>query len=83
MSLFNINEQKMLDYYDKLMDQVYLQYHHHQSNIPHYHISAAESAMIAGYTAMADHYASMIDDPGDKRVHLHSDPKFSNGLPRK
>jgi hypothetical protein len=84
-SSMNVNEQKMLDYYEKLMDQVYLQYHTHPTNLAHIYLTAAESAEMVYYDAMGRNLASAVSPAGkkNKKVHLHTDPNYSNGLPRK
>ena len=49
---FNVNEQKMLDYYDQLMDQVKLLYHTHPTNLTHIGLTDAEIADMVYYDAM-------------------------------
>ncbi len=86
-TVFNVNEQKMLDYYDKLMDQVYLLYHTHPTNLTHIGLTDAEIAEMVYYDAMgrnlAENLSAAPSQGKKKKVHLHSDQKHSNGLPRK
>jgi hypothetical protein len=85
-TIMNINEQKMLDYYEKVMDQVYLLYHKHPTNLTHINLSDAERSELTYYDAMGRDLAQSLEahtGKKNKRVHLHSDPNFSNGLPRK
>lgn len=75
-----IDEEDMLDYYDQVMDEVYLKYHTHPTNLPHHNPTEAELAEIAcnnGYGRAPGGQAR------DKRVHYHRDEAHSNGLPRK
>jgi hypothetical protein len=83
----NINEQKMVDNYEKLMDQVYLLYHTHPTNLPHIPLSDAEIAEMAYYQAMANNlgeeFTATLGKRKKKKVYLQSDSKHSNGLLRK
>jgi hypothetical protein len=83
----NVNEQKMLDYYENVMDQVYLLYHMHPTNLPHVNLTDSEVAEMVYYDAMgrelADELAATSGQRKKKKVHLYSDRKRSNGLPRK
>ena len=84
-TVINVNEQKMLDSYEKLMDQVYLMYHFHPSNIPHIDLTAAEKAEMVEYDAMGKGLAEILKKTkgGRKVVRLITDSKRSNGLKRK
>jgi hypothetical protein len=82
-----INEQKMLDYYEKLMDQVYLLYHSHPTNLTHVPLSDAELAEMSYYAAMAKElggeYSASIPKRKLKKVYSMTDSNHSNGLLRK
>lgn len=77
---FNINEQKMLDYYDQLMDQVYLLYHNHPSHLVHIEVTPAEAAEMVEAEGVVRAAGKLV---ASKKVHLIGDPNRSNGLPRK
>ena len=70
-----INEQKMLDFYDRMMERVWLEDMPHGTNLSKHtgeHINPIGSGQefnIGG-------------NSGDKRVH-HQITKYSNGLPRR
>ncbi len=85
-TIMNVNEQKMLDYYDKLMDQVYLLYHTHPTNLTHLSLTDAEIAEMVYCDAMGRNLADGLEaktGKKNKKVHLHTNANFSNGLPRK
>jgi hypothetical protein len=83
----NVDEQRMLDYYDKLMDQVYLQYHVHPTNLERIPLSDAELAELSYYQAMAkefgEEFNTSISKRKKKKVYSMTDTKHSNGLLRK
>lgn len=86
-TILNVNEQKMLGYYEKLLDQVYLLYHTHPTNLAHINLTEAEIAEMVYYDAMGRNLAGSAEMQSckkkNKKVHLHSDSRVSNGLPRK
>ena len=70
----NVNEQKMLDYYEKLMDDVYLLYHRHPTNIQTY--------PNGYYQGDGEGYAKGVNT-NSKKVHIiGSDSGISNGIRR-
>lgn len=79
---FNIDEAKMLDYYDKLMDQVYLLYHTHPTNLTHISLTDAEVAEMSEADAMGRSLAATAKNIAKrKKVVLHGVKGMSNGLP--
>ena len=50
----NVNEQKMLDSYELLMDQVYLIYHLHPTSLPHIDLTPAEMAEMSEMTGLGN-----------------------------
>lgn len=56
----SIDEQKMLNYYEKLMDQVYLLYHQHPTNLVHVNLTDAEKAEQGYNAAMAKQLGSQM-----------------------
>jgi hypothetical protein len=82
----HINEQRMQEYYDQVMDQVLLLYHTHPSNLIHISLSDTERAEMAVYDAMGQELAESLKGKPEhrtKKVRLHTDSHFSNGLPRR
>jgi hypothetical protein len=81
-----INEAMLLDYYEQLMDEVYLLYHHHQTNIPHLSISDAELAEMSEYDAMGRSLAAAsMDNQRIKstKVIFFRRPRSTANLPRR
>jgi hypothetical protein len=87
-SQMNINEQKMQGIYERIMDQVYLMYHTHPSQLPHVNLSAAElleyaesgriPQRILGAAASA---AAQAENHGKVTQHQHLNT--SNGMRRR
>lgn len=65
-------EQRMTNYYEKRMDNVYLQYHRHPTYIPNYGPDK--------YTNEGEGYAKGVNT-NSKKVTLITDASKSNGLP--
>lgn len=60
MSTFiNLNESKLMEYYEAVMDEVYLQYFTFPSEIPNIPISDADRADMSYYESMGRGLASM------------------------
>lgn len=87
----HLNESKLMDYYEKMMDEVVLQHHTYPSNIPAWARCGPEAGLEqAMYASEAlDHLEALEAQEGrraagrSKQVNLHSDPKYSNGLRRR
>lgn len=82
----HLNESKLMEYYEKMMDEVYLQYFTFPSDIPNIPISDADRADMSYYEAMGRGYADQLPKdthPNSKRVKFHRDPKYCNGLLRR
>ncbi len=73
------------DYYEKLMDRIYLNHHSYPTNIPNYSISNAELAEMGEFDAMGRELANGLPRQarGRKQTIFHRDPDFCNGLPRR
>lgn len=85
-TLIHLNESKLMEYYEKMMDEVYLTHFSFPSNLPHLPINDSEMGEMIYYEAMARGLADQLPkNKGgkSKRVNLHSDPKYSNGLRRR
>ncbi len=80
----HLNESKLMEYYEKMMDEIYLEYFTFPSDIPNIPMSDADRADMSYYNAMGRAYADLLP-PGkkNKRVKFHSDPKYCNGLRRR
>lgn len=80
-------DQRMLNnYYERMMDEVYLLYHTYPTTLTHIDLSAAEAAEVGYLDAVGKGLAaSRQTGSGSKRkkVMFDSDPNFCNGLPRK
>lgn len=85
-TFINLNESKLMDYYEKMMDEVVLQYHTFPSDIPAWarcgHAEGLEQAM---YESEALAHLAALGDTGkpSKRIKHHYDPKYCNGLRRR
>jgi hypothetical protein len=77
----NINEQKMQDYYEKLMDRIYLEFFDHSTHLERIDLSPAERAQLSYYQAQAKQIAESMPH-GDKKVHIE-ETAYSNGLRRR
>lgn len=77
-------EERMERSYEKLMDEVYLKFHYHPSNIPHIDLTPAEKAEMVEADAMGKGLARIMAETagGRKVVRLITDQTRSNGLPR-
>jgi hypothetical protein len=71
------------NYTDYLRDVGYLLYHPHQSHIQAITLTDDESAEIIEYNSMGRNLADRNLWKNQKKVILHNDPDFSNGLPRR
>ena len=74
------------DYYESVLDRIYLSHHTYPTNIPNYRISAAEAAEQSeadGYGRMSGGGGRGWSSAGHKCTVFHRDPNFCNGLPRK
>lgn len=81
-----MTQQSVYDYYEKLMDRIYLSHHTYPTNIPNYRITAAEAAEMSEYDAMGRELGGGLGNgrsAGHKCTVFHRDPDFCNGLPRK
>lgn len=81
-----LNETSLVNYYDQLLDELYLLHHIHPSNIPNIDLSPEEIAASNEYDGMARGLAAY--SPGTKGnrskiARFHGDPHYCNGLPRK
>ena len=90
-TFIHLNESKLMDYYEKMMDDIYLQYFTFPSDFPYLPISDADRADMSYYEAMGRGHAQAAGLEGETtarfspspRVNHHSDPKYCNGLPRR
>jgi len=81
-----VNETMLMEEFENLLDEMYLTFHYHQTNIPHYDISDAERSEMSYYDSLGSHLADEIEQGSNhksKIVNFHSDPKYCNGLPRR
>jgi hypothetical protein len=60
----HFDEARLLDSYERTMDEIYLMEHHHQTNIPHLTLSDAELAEMSEYNA-----AGCVLSPASTDVH--------------
>lgn len=79
----SINEAKLLDAHEAMMDEIYLLYHVHPTNIQHLDLSPAELAEMSEADAMGRGLAGQLPRHGGKNVVLHNRPDYCNGLPRR
>ena len=85
MTRITINESKLLDYHDQLLDELYALYHIHPTKIVDYHPSKAELQILAEGGVAADALAAQINGGGrtSTKVNFESNPTHCNGLPRR
>lgn len=83
---FHINEARLLQYHEDMMDEVYLLYHTYPTNFPNYALTPAELAEMSEADALG---RSMGRNPGGHEVcagrkctTFHRGDTV-NGLPRK
>lgn len=82
----SLDENRLMQYYEDLMDEVYLLYHIHPTNIPNIPLTDTEFADMCEYTGMVDYFNEKSSDSRgrkNKKTKHFSDPDFSNGLPRR
>ena len=84
-SNMNINEPEAQNRFGRLMDQVYMLYHVHPSNLEHIGLTDAEKTEMVYYDAMGRNLSYVLDHTAGgqklKKVILHT-TNTSNGLPR-
>lgn len=78
---FDVNEREMLDYFEKLMDEVYTRYHLHPSNLPFVHLTDEQKLEIAVSGRIPNYLVQQVERVGGGYGHQHLNT--SNGLPRK
>ena len=79
-----ITEREIYNYYDRLMDKIYLAYHQYPTNIPPYSFTAEELAEMSEADATGRELARGLGGGrGHKCTQFHRDPDFCNGLPRR
>ena len=82
----SINEARLLDYHDQLLDELYLLYHIHPTKIVDFHPSQAELAEMNEVLGLGMEFTSHFDGKSkrkSKKVNFHSNPNTCNGLPRR
>ena len=82
----SIDEARMLDNYEQMMDEIYLLYHTYPTNLIHINLSDSERAEMGEYDAIGRGLAERLPvstEMKQKKVVLHNDPYYFNGLPRK
>ena len=82
----SLDENRLMQYYEDLMDDVYLLYHVHPTNIPNIPLTDSEFAEMSEFTGMVDNFNQKSFDFRDrknKKTRHFSDPDFSNGIPRR
>jgi hypothetical protein len=85
-TIIPLNESKLMDFYEKIMDEVYLIYHTHPTNIPHMPISDEERAEMSYYEAMARDVETQFAAnrlTKSKKVIFHKNPNYCNGKLRR
>lgn len=85
-SRININEARLLQYHEDLMDEIYLLHHTYPLNFPNYALTREELAQMSEHDAMGRNLSSGLGggrSAGHKCTVFHRDPDFCNGLPRK
>ena len=95
MTRITINEARLLDYHDQLLDELYTLYHIHPSKIENYHPSQGELQELAeakahgellANTKLGQKLVRMGGASGDVRIQkvVHeSNTTHCNGLPRR
>lgn len=80
-----LTESIIYDYYENLMDRIYLSHHTYPTCIPNYSITTAELAEMSEFDAMGRELANGLPRQarGKKQTIFHRDPDFCNGLPRR
>lgn len=73
-------ENRMQTYYEKIMDQVYLQHHMHPTNLDHFNGMLDDMPLGEEYRGYAN---AAAQHGGGKKVILYTDASKSNGLPAK
>ena len=72
------------DYYERLMDKLYLSHHTYPTNIPPYSFTAEELAEMSEADATGRELARGLGGGrGHKCTVFHRDQDFCNGLPRR
>jgi hypothetical protein len=80
-----IDERQLNANYEKMMDEVYLLYHTHPSNLIPISLSESEIAEYSEYNAIGRGLAALaqpVPNRKKKKVYFQSDPDYCNGLPR-
>lgn len=80
----NLNESKLMDYYEKMSDDMYLKYFTFPSDFPYLPIGEVDRENASYHEAMGrGHAANLPSSSGGDRVVYHGDPKYCNGLRRR
>jgi hypothetical protein len=82
----NIDEGMLLAYHEELMNELYLLYHVHPTNLPHISLSNNELAEMAEYDALGQDLTEQCSGGqkyNTKKVRFFKKPYYSNGLPRR
>jgi hypothetical protein len=81
-----INESKLLDYHDQMLDELYLLYHIHPTKIVDFHPSQAELAEMNEMQGHGLELSNKLEGKSprkSKKVNFHSNSYTCNGLPRR
>jgi len=82
----HLDENRLMKNYEDLMDEIYLLYFVHPTNIPNIPLTESELAALNEYDYIAEgisHNFMSHKQRKPKKVYFSNDPDYSNGLPRR